>query len=118
MDEGEKIRKIREIRDYKQEYIASQLDISIKAYSKLERGETKLTVDRLYEIAQILKVKPEEIIRFSEEQVFSNSGSSRGEKSTDRFLSERGMYKQQIRHLEGEISFLRKLLNRVSEALK
>jgi len=57
------IRKIREYRNYTQEYLAMKLNISQNAYSKIELGYTKITLERLYEIAQILEVDSIELIR-------------------------------------------------------
>lgn len=57
------IRKIREHRNYTQEYLAMKLDISQNAYSKIELGYTKITLERLYQIAQILEVDLVELIR-------------------------------------------------------
>jgi transcriptional regulator with XRE-family HTH domain len=48
------IRKLRENRNYTQEYLAAKLDISQNAYSKIELGYTKITVERLFQIAEIL----------------------------------------------------------------
>jgi len=50
------IRKIREFRDYTQEYLAMKLGISQNAYSKIELAYTRITVERLIHIAQILEV--------------------------------------------------------------
>lgn len=52
----EKIRLQRLAKGYSQEYMANELNISQNAYSKLERGETELSVNRAYEIASILGV--------------------------------------------------------------
>ncbi|MBS1526465.1 MAG: helix-turn-helix transcriptional regulator [Bacteroidetes bacterium] len=57
-DVGEKIRLQRLTKNYSQEYMAFMLDISQAAYSKIERGETELTLKRIYEIAEILEVTP------------------------------------------------------------
>ncbi|WP_342646740.1 helix-turn-helix transcriptional regulator [Mucilaginibacter sp. CSA2-8R] len=57
------IRKIREFRNYTQEYLAIKLDISQNAYSKIELGYTKITLERLYQIAQILDVDLIELIK-------------------------------------------------------
>ncbi|MCX2573601.1 helix-turn-helix domain-containing protein [Pedobacter sandarakinus] len=51
------IRKIREYRDYTQDYLAAKLKISQNAYSKIELGYSKLTVDRLFQISDILEVE-------------------------------------------------------------
>lgn len=48
-----KIKEIRLINNYKQEYIASELGITQKAYSKLENGQTCLTVDKIFKLAKI-----------------------------------------------------------------
>jgi transcriptional regulator with XRE-family HTH domain len=50
------IRSIRLIRNYSQEYLALKLKISQNAYSKIELGYTKVTVERLFGIAHILEV--------------------------------------------------------------
>jgi transcriptional regulator with XRE-family HTH domain len=52
----QKIRRLRELRNYRQEYMAEQLGISQNAYSRLENGETKLDVERLRKIAEVLEV--------------------------------------------------------------
>jgi len=56
------IRKIREHRNYTQEYLAAKLKISQNAYSKIELGYTKITIDRLFHIADILEVSSVELL--------------------------------------------------------
>jgi transcriptional regulator with XRE-family HTH domain len=56
------IRNARIFRNYSQDYVAFKLGISQNAYSKVECGYTKVTVDRLIEIAQILEVEVNELI--------------------------------------------------------
>lgn len=52
---GEKIRQVRVVNNLSQDNIASELGISVGAYSNIERGKTDITVSRLFEIAKILK---------------------------------------------------------------
>jgi transcriptional regulator with XRE-family HTH domain len=59
---GEKIRMIREIRGYSQEYMACQLGMAQNSYSKIETGQTKLTVERLKNVADVLEVSSSDII--------------------------------------------------------
>ncbi|WGU68305.1 helix-turn-helix transcriptional regulator [Capnocytophaga canimorsus] len=54
---GFNIRKIREQKGYSQEYLANQLNISQASYARLENQDTKITVDRLFQIAEILKTE-------------------------------------------------------------
>lgn len=49
-----KIKECREKIGYSLEYMGIKLDISSVSYSKIEKGETKLTIDRLFTIAEIL----------------------------------------------------------------
>lgn len=56
------IRKIREYRNYTQEYLALKLGITQNAYSKIELSYTKITLDRLFQIAHILEVDVEVIL--------------------------------------------------------
>ncbi len=54
----QKIKKLRELRDITQQSMAFELNISQKAYCHLENGHTRMDVDRLIAIAQILNVSP------------------------------------------------------------
>ena len=56
------IRILRRNREYSQEYMALMLHISQNAYSRLENGKTPITLDRYYEVCQILQIKPSELL--------------------------------------------------------
>ncbi len=58
------IRKIREFRNYTQDYLAAKLGISQNAYSKIELGYSKLTLERLFQISSILEVEVMQLITF------------------------------------------------------
>ncbi|NCD68648.1 helix-turn-helix domain-containing protein [Mucilaginibacter agri] len=51
------IRRIRESKGYTQEYLAMKLGISQNAYSKIELGYTKITLERLFHISKIIEVE-------------------------------------------------------------
>ncbi len=53
---GFRIRKLRESKDYNQQNMADELELSLSAYSKIERGVTDPSIGRLEEIARILDV--------------------------------------------------------------
>lgn len=57
-----KLKKTRQNKRYTQEFMAKRLGLSIRAYSKIERGETQLTVNRLRELSQILGVSMMELL--------------------------------------------------------
>jgi transcriptional regulator with XRE-family HTH domain len=58
------IRKVREHRNYTQDYLAAKLGISQNAYSKIELGYSKITLDRLFQIALILEVQVPKLLYF------------------------------------------------------
>ncbi|MDQ7949137.1 MAG: helix-turn-helix transcriptional regulator [Pedobacter sp.] len=59
------VRKVREFRNYTQDYLAAKLEISQNAYSKIELGYSKITLDRLFHIAQILEVEVTQLLYFN-----------------------------------------------------
>lgn len=55
---------LRKNRGISHEAMATNLDLSQTAYSKIEKGETKLSIERLYKIAEILDSSVEELMGF------------------------------------------------------
>lgn len=53
---GNRIRKLRESKDYSQENMGMELGITAGAYAKIERGESDPSATRLLQIAEILGV--------------------------------------------------------------
>lgn len=56
------IRKIRESRNFSQEYMAAQLHITQAAYSKLESDKTHLSIKKLVQICRVLGIKETDIL--------------------------------------------------------
>ena len=67
-----KLKQIRELKNFTQEYVAGKLNLSTRAYSKIETGETQLTINRLNEISKVLGIEPLEILGFDYKQVFNH----------------------------------------------
>jgi len=63
------IRKIREFRNYTQDYLAVKLHISQNAYSKIELGYSSITLTRLIHISEILEVDLEDIINTDNDEL-------------------------------------------------
>jgi len=59
---GQKLRVLREFRNYSQEYIAEKLGITQNAYSRIENNQTKMTAERLGRLAIILNIPPMELL--------------------------------------------------------
>ncbi|MFV0411503.1 MAG: helix-turn-helix domain-containing protein [Paracoccus sp. (in: a-proteobacteria)] len=111
---GEKIRKIRELKGFSQEYMAEKLDISQRAYSKLEREETKLDWNRITGISHVLEIDPIDLIQFDDSLIFHNcSQSGKINEIHNHFPEElKQQYEKRIKQLEDEIAFLRGALKK------
>jgi transcriptional regulator with XRE-family HTH domain len=57
------IRRMRLDRELSQENVAFNLQISQSSYAKLESGQSKLSIDRLYQLAVYFNVSVEELIK-------------------------------------------------------
>lgn len=73
MKVGNKIHKIRELKNITPKDMADRLNITTSGYQKIERDEVSINMDRLMEIAGIFEMKPEEVLSFDERYVFSNN---------------------------------------------
>ncbi|OOF84357.1 transcriptional regulator [Rodentibacter ratti] len=70
MNMHDRIRMMREIRQWSQEDMADKMNMSLSGYAKLERGETKLHYDKLVQIAQIFNMNLVDLIDSEKGVVF------------------------------------------------
>ena len=114
-----RIRMIREARNYTQEHMAEVLKISQRAYSSLENGQTQLTVDRLFEVAEALQVNIGEIVGYENQFVYNNNFNNNATQNkgnlvfhSDNFREQRALYERIIKQKDTEIAFLRELIKK------
>lgn len=69
MNVNEKIRKLRESKNWSQELMAEKLNMSLNGYAKIEHGESKLYLGKLEQIAQILDIDVIELIQSGEKNI-------------------------------------------------
>ena len=67
---GRKIRKLRELRNFTQKYMAERLGITQSNYARIENNKINLTESRLKKIAEILGTDKESIHGFDESYMF------------------------------------------------
>ena len=102
-----KIKQLRELKNFTQEYIAQQLGLSTRAYSKIESGETQLTINRLNEISKILEIDPFEILGFDHNNIFNNCSQEGNYNRHNYFSNSRKLIQQcekKIQILEDEVA--------------
>ncbi len=69
MSLNQKIRTLREQHLLSQEEMAEKMQMSLNGYAKIERGETKLRLDKLEKIAQIFSMDVVDLISLSDKSV-------------------------------------------------
>lgn len=69
------IKKFRELKNLTRDQIASDLNMSLSGYSKLERGEVDITLGKLNRISQVLEVSISQILNFDVSNVFNVHGN-------------------------------------------
>lgn len=62
--QAERLRLIRVSKSMSQENVAKALNITVGAYSKIERGVTKLSLNRLSDLSQIFDIELNDFIRY------------------------------------------------------
>ena len=62
MNLKEKIKSLREMNGWSQEVMAERLDMSKNGYARIERGESKLNMERLEQIAEIFNIDVVDLI--------------------------------------------------------
>ena len=109
---GDKIRKVRELKGFTQDYMAGQLEMSQRAYSKIENNDIKLDWSRIENISKILNIEPIDLVSFDDSLVFNNcSQSGKFQTFHNNFPDElKKSYEDRIAHLEQEVLFMRGLL--------
>jgi transcriptional regulator with XRE-family HTH domain len=113
---GQKIKKLRELKNFTQSHIASELGITQSAYSKMEQGETEVSYSKLSKIAEVLGMAPEEIMTFNEQMIFNvmHNQTGNGFVVNKGFTeNERKLYEDQITQLKEEVSYLKKVLDKL-----
>jgi transcriptional regulator with XRE-family HTH domain len=116
MSIGVNIKKLRELKNFTQAYMAEQLGLSVSGYGKIERDETEVTINRLKEIARILEVEEQTILGFNENIVFNmshnNTAHANGIVQNQQIVQDEG-WKKAIETLENENTHLKEMLNKL-----
>lgn len=112
-----KIKSIRELKNYTQEYMADQLGVTQAGYSKIEKGKTILSYVKLVEIAKILEVSVEDIISFDSQRYFNSFNTVKGNNNNGSILINSSNDEALKELYEDKIKLLEKLLNKTEEEL-
>ncbi|HET8573129.1 MAG TPA: helix-turn-helix transcriptional regulator [Edaphocola sp.] len=114
-----KIKLLRESNNYTQQYVADELELSQNAYSLIEKGLTKLTIERLEQIATFYKIEVSDF--FTSESLGLTSGTLEGKRDHNNLPPavspmEKILYEKTIQHLESNLSRLYSLIDQLTAA--
>jgi transcriptional regulator with XRE-family HTH domain len=70
---SQNIRKLRELQNLSQEYMANRLSMSVSNYSKLERNCVPLTINRLSQISAVLNIQMIDIFSFNIDYFYNSN---------------------------------------------
>lgn len=111
---GEKIKTIRELRGFSQEYMADKLGIAQNTYSKIETGQTNLKIDTLIKLAEILGVSPMDIVSNQPAIINfeSNHGTKQGIAHVEHFyIYQREFVEKMVASKDSEIQHLKEIIS-------
>lgn len=101
---GAEIKRLRKMQRFTQEHIAQKLDMSVAGYSRIERDEVNVTLDRLQELSDILGTTPEFLLGW---EPGMESVPTVKEGSLEKIEK---LYQEQITQLKDDVVFLREQL--------
>jgi transcriptional regulator with XRE-family HTH domain len=110
-----KIISIRVKKGFSYENMANELDITPAAYRKIETGETKLTVERLFRLSEILEIPLSELLELDQEvfQQTNNEQSTGYQQKIGSFYQEnKEVYEKLLQSKDEQIKLLKKLLEK------
>ena len=113
-----RIRKARELKAYSQALVSEKLGITQKAYSKLERGETKLNWDKLNQLSEIFEIDIWELINTKKELTLEvNNSLDTAHINVDLLEKLIRQYEDKIKSLESKVQNLNKENQKLSSQL-
>lgn len=113
MSVGENIKKLRELKNYTQSYMASQLEMSVSGYSKIEKGRTDITLSRIQEIAKILETKLATVLDFDSQKIFNQYNTVNSITGMVANQNSENNVSKKLNKMQLEITELQKSINNV-----
>lgn len=113
---GNKIKKLRELKNLTQDYMADQLQMSQSNYSRIESDELDLPFTKLQRIAEVLEISISDLVEFDAKYLFNNIINTQtvgGNVTNNMSPVERRLYEEQIDGLKREVAYLKEILELV-----
>ena len=114
----QKITVLRSKKGYTYENMANELFITAAAYRKIETGETKLSLERLFKISEVLQESVSSLLEAAEENIFNqtNSENTIGNQYQQRigyfYQENKEVYEKLLKSKDEQIELLKGLLGK------
>jgi len=117
---GSKIKTIREMKNFTQDYVAERLEMSQSNYSRIERNEINIPIKTLQTIADIFDITLTELIEFDAKYFFNsvNNQTINGDiknQSNPELIQK--AYEDHIESLNKEIEHLKGIINELMKKI-
>ncbi len=120
MNVAERIRLLRQQKNWTQEDVAEKLKMSTNGYGSIERGTTEITLHRLEQLAEIFGMSLAELLNIDGKFIFNqigencnNNGFNLDGKTRTESEYRHQLEKQQliIENLRQEVNYLKEIIN-------
>ena len=114
----QKITSLRSQKGYTYENMADELRITPSGYRKIETGETKLTMERFFKIAEILKESVSSLLEVSGENVFNQNSNENSvnhqyqQKFENFYQDNKETYEKLLASKDEQIALLKEMLKK------
>jgi len=112
---GKNIRKLRELRNFTQQYMAEHLEMTQGNYARIENEEIQISEPRLQKIAELLGCNAEFILQFDVEKVYDLGNTV--SKSNDYGMHQYSISPELKELYEGRINTLESLVAELKKEL-
>lgn len=110
---GKKIKQLRELKNYSQEFMATKLKMSVPGYGRIERNEVDVSMERANQIATVLGISLTELVSFDEKYIFNNYAHNQ-----NAFVINSELYQEDKKALNELVEYLKKQLETKDALIK
>jgi transcriptional regulator with XRE-family HTH domain len=112
---GLRIKSYRELKGFSQSYMSQKLHISSSAYSRIERNEVNLPLDKLIQIAEVLNISLEKVLFGDDYEKDSMIANEMELEYKQKFIESSKLlkaYQEQIELLKDQVDYLKAIISK------
>ncbi|ELA08353.1 hypothetical protein MOMA_07326 [Moraxella macacae 0408225] len=113
----ERIRELRENHHWTQEDVAKKIDLTPQGYAKIERGETRLTLERLEQFADIFDVDIAQLLSNTSQFFYQNNKDSQHIYQNTQVDDNLKLYQYEIEKLKLSLAYKDEIIARLNEQI-